>query len=74
MEHGEVETLSLSEEHTHILSEREKEILRCIRKGLSSKEIAATLYISVNTVNRHRQNILENFLSVIQLKRAGPLN
>ena len=58
MERGEVETLSLSEEHRNILSEREKEILRCIRKGLSSKEIAATLYISVNTVNRHRQNIL----------------
>lgn len=58
MEHGEVETLSLSEEHRNILSEREKEILRCIRKGMSSKEIAAALYISVNTVNRHRQNIL----------------
>ena len=75
MEHGEVETLSLSEEHTHILSEREKEILRCIRKGLSSKEIAATLYISVNTVNRHRQNILEK-LSVgnsIEACRAAEL-
>ena len=35
MERGEVETLSLSEEHRNILSEREKEILRCIRKGLS---------------------------------------
>ena len=57
MERGEVETLFLSEEHRNILSEREKEILRCIRKGLSSKEIAAALYISVNTVNRHRQNI-----------------
>lgn len=58
MEQGTVDTLSLSEEHRTILSEREKEILRCIRKGMSSKEIAATLYISVNTVNRHRQNIL----------------
>ena len=54
---------------------REKEILRCIRKGLSSKEIAATLYISVNTVNRHRQNILEK-LSVgnsIEACRAAEL-
>lgn len=59
MERGEVEALSLSEEHHAILSEREKEILRCIRKGMASKEIAVTLYISVNTVNRHRQNILE---------------
>ncbi len=58
MEQGTVDTLSLSEEHRTILSEREKEILQCIRKGMSSKEIAAALYISVNTVNRHRQNIL----------------
>ncbi|WP_195407586.1 response regulator transcription factor [Bacteroides congonensis] len=75
MERGEVETLSLSEEHRNILSEREKEILRCIRKGLSSKEIATILYISVNTVNRHRQNILEK-LSVgnsIEACRAAEL-
>lgn len=75
IERGEVETLFLSEEHRNILSEREKEILRCIRKGLSSKEIAATLYISVNTVNRHRQNILEK-LSVgnsIEACRAAEL-
>ena len=75
MERGEVETLFLSEEHRNILSEREKEILRCIRKGLSSKEIAAALYISVNTVNRHRQNILEK-LSVgnsIEACRAAEL-
>ena len=68
-------TLFLSEEHRNILSEREKEILRCIRKGLSSKEIAAALYISVNTVNRHRQNILEK-LSVgnsIEACRAAEL-
>ena len=58
MERGEVETLSLSEEHRNILS-----------------EIAATLYISVNTVNRHRQNILEK-LSVgnsIEACRAAEL-
>ena len=75
MEHGEVETLFLSEEHRNILSEREKEILRCLRKGLSSKEIAAALYISVNTVNRHRHNILEK-LSVgnsIEACRAAEL-
>ena len=59
MEQGVVETFYLSEEHHTILSEREKDILRCIRKGLSSKEIANVLFISVNTVNRHRQNILE---------------
>lgn len=64
-----------SEEHRKILSEREKEILRCIRKGLSSKEIAITLYISVNTVNRHRRNILEKLCvgNSIEACRAAEL-
>lgn len=43
----------------HILSEREKEILRLIEQGKLSKEIAPLLTISIHTVNRHRQNILE---------------
>lgn len=42
----------------HLLSTRECEILRLIERGLMSKEIAAELFISINTVNRHRQNIL----------------
>ncbi|MCY0969957.1 response regulator transcription factor [Chryseobacterium wangxinyae] len=41
------------------LSIREKEILKLIKDGKRSKEIAELLFISVNTVNRHRQNILE---------------
>lgn len=36
-----------------------KEILQLINKGKMSKDIAQTLSISINTVNRHRQNILE---------------
>lgn len=46
-------------EYNKILSIREKEILKLIRKGKMSKELADLLSISVNTVNRHRQNILE---------------
>ena len=42
----------------HILSSRELEILRLIEAGNMSKEIATKLFISINTVNRHRQNIL----------------
>lgn len=42
-----------------ILSVREKEILGLIEKGKMSKEIAELLCISKNTVDRHRQNILE---------------
>lgn len=42
-----------------ILSEREVEVLHLINEGLLSKEISCKLYISVHTVNTHRQRILE---------------
>ena len=45
--------------YNDILSVREREILQLIEQGMMSKEIASTLSISINTVNRHRQNILE---------------
>jgi hypothetical protein len=41
------------------LSLREFEILRLIESGLSSKEIADKLFLSIHTVNTHRSNILE---------------
>ncbi|WP_214227842.1 LuxR C-terminal-related transcriptional regulator [Pedobacter sp. B4-66] len=47
------------QEYDQILSIREKEVLQLVRKGKMSKEVADLLSISVNTVNRHRQNILE---------------
>ena len=40
------------------ISEREKEIIVCLVQGMSNKEIAAKLFISVNTVNTHRRNIV----------------
>jgi len=30
-----------------------------VSKGFASKEIADKLFLSINTVNNHRQNILE---------------
>jgi DNA-binding CsgD family transcriptional regulator len=42
-----------------MLTNREIEILGLIARGLISKEIAEKLYISVNTVNTHRQRIIE---------------
>lgn len=39
------------------LSEREKEIVACIVRGMTNKEVAAKLFISVNTVLTHRKNI-----------------
>jgi DNA-binding CsgD family transcriptional regulator len=41
------------------LSKREKEILSLISDGFISKEIADNLFLSVHTVNTHRQKILE---------------
>lgn len=56
---GAIIELQLSERRAHILTDREKEILRLIKVGKLSKQIADMLEISVHTVNRHRQNILE---------------
>ena len=42
-----------------MLSRREQEILKLVKEGLPSKEIAEKLYISIHTVNTHRQRILE---------------
>lgn len=42
-----------------LLSKREKEVLRLIASGLSSKMIAGSLCISTHTVNGHRQNIIK---------------
>lgn len=39
------------------LSQREREIISLIAKGLSTKEIAARLYLSDHTVTTHRRNI-----------------
>lgn len=39
------------------LTDREKEIIICVVKGLTNKEIADKLFISVNTVTTHRRNI-----------------
>ena len=42
-----------------ILTPRELEVLKLIAEAHTSKEIAAELVISVKTVERHRQNILD---------------
>ncbi|HEX2787222.1 MAG TPA: response regulator transcription factor [Ignavibacteria bacterium] len=40
-----------------ILTDRENEILVCIIKGYSNKEIADKLFVSENTVKKHLNNI-----------------
>lgn len=44
-------------ERHEVLSEREKDILICVAKGMSSKEIAYNLNLSTHTVTTHRKNI-----------------
>lgn len=40
-----------------ILSVREKEIITCVVKGMTNKEIADVLFLSAHTVMTHRRNI-----------------
>ncbi len=47
-----------SEEETPVLSPRETEILELIAQGLTDKEIAEKLFISLNTAKTHLKNIL----------------
>lgn len=56
---GSVTVMRFKEKKNRLLTTREKEILMLIKDGLPSKQIADRLDISIHTVNRHRQNILE---------------
>jgi DNA-binding NarL/FixJ family response regulator len=47
------------EEEFDVLTPRELEILKLIAEAHTSKEIAEQLFISIKTVDRHRQNILD---------------
>jgi DNA-binding NarL/FixJ family response regulator len=51
------------------LTTREREVLKLIAEGKSSKEIADLLFISVFTINNHRASIMEK----LNLKKATDL-
>lgn len=53
----------------NILTEREIQIINCIKEGYSSKEIGTRLQISLKTVEVHRHNILKK----LKLKNVASL-
>jgi len=61
-----------------ILSKRELEILSAVKQGMCSKAIAAQFYLSLNTVNNHRKNMLHktntnNCSELIEYARSSGL-
>ena len=57
MEKTPEKTSNKLEKETEELSDREKDIVCEVAKGLSNKEIADTLFLSIHTVITHRRNI-----------------
>jgi DNA-binding NarL/FixJ family response regulator len=60
------------------LSAREREVLACLTRGLTRPEIAATLYLSPNTVRTHINHILRKLdvhstLAAVSLARKTSL-
>ena len=50
--------LSESECQYPKVSNREREVLQLVAEGKSTKEIAASLYVSVKTIETHRKQIM----------------
>lgn len=50
-------TLPSSSSDSQSLTPREREIIICVVKGMTNKEIAAQLFLSTHTVITHRRNI-----------------
>jgi len=79
-ETGEQVFINLSDTLEEPLTVRELEVLKMMKQGLLSKEIADTLKVSINTINSHRQNILQklkanNSIEAVNFaQRLGLLN
>ena len=55
---GSLKTVRADSDSEELLSEREREILLSICRGMSNQEIAEELFISKRTVDKHRANIM----------------
>ena len=66
---GVLTSIALEREEPEILTRREKEVLKLVAEGKKTKEIAEALYISPNTVRRHRSNVMEK----LKIKRLADL-
>jgi two-component system, NarL family, response regulator NreC len=64
-------TIQQPESAFAVLSAREREVLQKLSEGSSAKEIAATLRISIKTVETHRKNIMDklNIHSIAELTK-----
>ena len=76
LKNGELISVPVIDNDDPLLTKREMEILKLIRQGLLSKEIADQLNISIYTVNNHRKNILtklkaNNILEAINLLHSS---
>lgn len=56
-------------EHSTLLTEREREVVKHLADGLNAREIADLLKIETGTVRNHRQNIYRK----LRINRAAAL-
>ncbi|MCR8667240.1 response regulator transcription factor [Aestuariibaculum sp. M13] len=69
--------MSVQNVSENVLSKKEKEVLGLIAEGLTTKEIAAQLFVSSRTIETHRANVLKKLEvknTAELIKKATQLN
>src|SRR5206468_4662714 len=65
------QNLSGNKDDSFNLSNREKEILKCLVEGMSYKLIAGGCFISIDTVHGHIKNIHKKIAGILQVRGGG---